>query len=115
MFHGLVDEIDGANDIVRVIEPLDKVREPFRRIRREMKHVIELVFAEESVESHVIDTARLDKRCTVVDVIDEPARKIVERDDIMPAFNERIDDMRTDKSGRAGNEGCRHFRGKDEG
>jgi hypothetical protein len=41
----------------------------------------------------------------VLDIALGPSKKIVETDNVMPIFNETVAQMRTKKSGAAGNEG----------
>jgi hypothetical protein len=54
-------------------------------------------------EAFVIDAACFDKFCFRIYIVLEPAGKIVERDDVMSAFEQSIDYMGTNKSGSAGN------------
>ena len=59
--HGGVDQVDAADDVVRVVEALDEVAQALGGIGREVIHVIEAALGEESIDGRVIDDAGLDE------------------------------------------------------
>ena len=49
MIHRGVDEVDAAQQIVRVIEMLDEMAQALRCVGCEMKHMFKMAFSEQSV------------------------------------------------------------------
>ena len=53
----LVDQVDAADHVVRVVEPPDEVREPLPSVRGQVIDVAELVLVEEACEGRVVGDA----------------------------------------------------------
>ena len=106
--HGRVHQVHAADEIVPVVEVLDEMRKPFRRIRRQVEDVGEARAGEQVVHQRGVLHAALHELGTCRDVLDEAARQVVEHDDAIARLHEPLRDMRSDESGTAGNQHVFH-------
>lgn len=78
-----IDQIDATDQVVLVVELFDKVTQPFRRVRSQMKHKIEFAIGEHPLDQIFISHATPDKPCSFVDVVQKPTTKVVDNLDCM--------------------------------
>ena len=66
--HGFVDQVDAAEDIIGVIETPNKMRQPLRRVGRQVIDVTKAVLIKESSQQRVIQDGPLKERYAGRDV-----------------------------------------------
>ena len=99
-----VDQVDAAEQVVLVVEPFDEVAQAFGGERREVEDVREAVLVEQTTHELDVQDRSLDERRARADVAAQAARQIVERDDLVAAREERIDDVRADEPRGSGHQ-----------
>ena len=93
MIDGRVDEVDAADEVVRIVEALDEVAQAFRSVRRQVKHVGELAGREQPVDQRGVCHAALDKLRACRHVVGEPSAQVVQHRHAAPPGHQVPGDM----------------------
>ncbi len=92
-----VDQVDAADDVVRVVEALDEVAQAFRGVGGEVIDVREADAREQAIDGVGIRDAAVHEAGGCRDVLAEPAAEIVEDVHLVSTSNERVGYVRPDK------------------
>ena len=103
MIHRFIDQIHRADNIIRIIKSLDKMRQTFGSIRGKMKDVVKFILLKEGGNTLMVGAACFDEGRFWIDVLGEPTGEIVYCNDSMSLCKERVNKVRSDKPGSAGN------------
>src|SRR5581483_9905753 len=101
---GGVDDVDRAEDVVRVVEAPDEMGEPLRRVRGEVEDVGEAVLPEQLVDELGIRGRAEDERRAGRHVLLVAAAEVVEHDDVVTGLDEVPRDVGADEAGASGYE-----------
>ena len=93
--------VDAADDVVRVIEPLDEVAQAFGGVRGEMIDMVEPPLGEQAVHQAASVTLPSTK-CAPSERSAESAAQIVEHGHVVATADQGIRDMRAEKPRSAG-------------
>src|SRR5207245_1075012 len=77
-----VDQVDAAEQVVGVVEALDEVAQPLRRVGGQVVDVVEAEVIKQPVDQLVVHDGALDEAGFGIDVFLEAARQVIEHDDI---------------------------------
>jgi len=98
---GGVQQIDAAEDVVRVVEAFDERAQAFGSVGGEVIDVIEAALREQPVDERVVHHAAADEFSRTRDVLAEPAGQVIEDGDVVAPRDERVRHVRADESGPA--------------
>ncbi len=70
--------------------------------------MIETTFHEQAIDEGRVDDGAVNESGTGRNVVDEPARQIVEDGDLMPATHQRVGDVGPDESRTSGDQHSTH-------
>jgi hypothetical protein len=96
--HRRVDEVDAADDVVRVVEALDEVAEPLGRVRGQVVDALEPVLAEQPLDEPDVRDGALDEGAARVDVLLEPAAQVVQHDDLVAGSGQLSGEVGADEA-----------------
>ena len=98
-----VEQVDAADDVVRVVEALDEVAQALGRVGGEVVDVRGADPREDPFDGVGVNDRALHELRACRNVLAETASEIVEHVDLMAAGNQCVGDVRPNEPGRAGN------------
>jgi len=105
-----IQDVDASDDVVRVVEAADEVREALGGVGREVIHVVVAAVGEKGIDEIDVGHRALAERRFVGNVVGKATGEVVDRDDFVAELDAVPGDMRADESSCSGNERTRQVR-----